>query len=73
MALADPQKEASTFERMNAQPQFLSSNKITRFFKKWTAESGVLKKIYCPYKNLMLETDPINNSYSQNSRTPKEN
>ena len=48
MALADPQKEASTFERMNAQPQLLSSNKITRFFKKWTAESGVLKKNILP-------------------------
>ena len=44
MAQVDPQKEASTFERINGQPQLLSSNKITYYFKKWAAEidGGVL-------------------------------
>ena len=54
IAQADPQKEASTFGRMNGQPQVLSSNKITRFFTIGTDESGVLKKKFFLYKNLML-------------------
>ena len=44
MAQADLEKRSQYFERMNGQPQLLSSNKITHYFKKWTAEidSGVL-------------------------------
>ena len=34
--------------------------KTTQYFKQWTTGSGVLKKIYCLYKNLMLQIDPLN-------------
>ena len=47
MAQADPPKE----ERLLLH---FSLNKMTYYFKESTAASGVLKKIYCPYKNLML-------------------
>ena len=51
IAQADPQKEASAFERMNCQPQLLSSNKITHYFKIWTDQSVVLKKNVLPLQN----------------------
>ena len=50
MAQADRPKEAITFERMNGQPQFLFSNKMTHYFIEWTTPSGLLKKIHYPYK-----------------------
>ena len=58
MTHADPPKEASTVKKMNE--LFLihfSSNKMTYYFKEWTTASGLLKKIYCPYKNLMLHPE----------------
>ena len=50
IAQADPLKEASTFARMNDLPQLLFSNKLTHYFIEWTIPSGLLKKIYYPYK-----------------------
>ena len=62
MVQADPQKETST---VNGPSLLLSSNKMTHYFKEWTTSSGVLKKVYCLYKNLMLQIDPINSSCCQ--------
>ena len=57
MAQAAPLREASTVKKMNDRSLLLSLNKITHYFKKWTTTSGVLKKIYCLYKNLMFQID----------------
>ena len=51
MAQADPQKEASTFERMNGRPQRLFSNKMTHCFIEWTTPNGLLKRILLLQKN----------------------
>ena len=59
IAQANPQKEAGTFERINGQPQLLPSNKITRYFKIWIAESGVLTKNILPLQKF----DALNKSY----------
>ena len=59
IAQANPQKEASTSERMNDHLQLLSLNKITHYFKIWTAQSGVLKKIILP----LQKSDALNRSY----------
>ena len=58
-------KEASVVKKMNGRPLLLFSNKTTLYFKEWTTASGALKKIYCLYKNLMLQIDPLNKSFSQ--------
>ena len=50
MALADPPKEASMFERMNGQPQLLVSNRMTHYFIEWMTPSGLLKKTYDLFK-----------------------
>ena len=50
MAPVDHPKEASTFARMNGRPQLLFSNKMTHYFIDWTTRTGLLKKIYYPYK-----------------------
>ena len=50
MAEAYLPKEASKFARMNDLPQLLFSNKMTHYFIEWTTPSGLLKKIYFPYK-----------------------
>ena len=50
MAQAYLPKEASKFARMNDLPQLLFSNKMTHYFIEWTTPSGLLKKIYFPYK-----------------------
>ena len=50
MGQVDHQKEACTLERMNSPSQLLFSNKITNYFIEWTTPSGLLKKIYYPYK-----------------------
>ena len=65
MAQAAPLREASTVKKMNDQSLLLSLNKITPYFKKWLTASGVLKKTYCLYKNLMLQIDPLNSWCSQ--------
>ena len=59
-------REAST-----GQSLLLSLNKITHYFKKWTTGSGVLKKIYCFYKNVMLQIDPPKSNYSQKQQYPE--
>ena len=51
MAQADPPKEASTSARMDGRPQLLFPHKMTHYFIEWTTPSGLLKKIYYPYKN----------------------
>ena len=72
MAQAVPLREASTVKKMNDWSLLLSLNKITHYFQKWTTTIVVLKKIYCLYKNLMLQIDPLNSSCSQKNSTPKE-
>ena len=44
---------------------------MTQYFKEWTTLSGVLKKIYCLYKNLMLQIDSLNSSCSQKLQYPE--
>ena len=65
MAQAARRREASTNKKMDDRSLLLSLNKITHYFKKWTTASGVLNKIYCLYKNLMLQIDPLKSSCSQ--------
>ena len=48
-----------------------SINEITHYFKRWTTGSGVLKKIYFLYKNVMLQIDPLKSSCSQRKQSPK--
>ena len=71
MAQADPPKEDCAVKKMNGRLLLLLSNKMTHYFKEWTTASGVLIKIYCPYKNLMLQIDPIQSSCSQKLQHPK--
>ena len=59
MAQAAPLREASTVKTMNDRSLLLSLNEITHYFKKRTTGSGVSKKIYCLYKNMMLQIDPL--------------
>ena len=56
---------------MNDRWLLLSLNKITHYFKKWTTGSGVLEKIYCLYKNVMLQIDPLKSSCSQKQQYPE--
>ena len=65
MAQAAPLTDASTVKKMNDQALLLSLNKKTHYFKKWMTGSSVLKKIYCLYKNVMLQIDPLKSSCSQ--------
>ena len=71
MAQAAPLREASIVKKMNDWLLLLSLNKITHYFKKWTTGSGVLKKIYCLYKNVMLQIDPLKSSCSQKQQYPE--
>ena len=71
MAQAAPLREASTVKKMNDRSLLLLLNKITHYFKKWTTISGVLKNIYCLYKNLILQIDPMNSSCSQKHQYPE--
>ena len=64
MAQAAPLREPSTVKKMNGRSLLLSLHEITHYFKKWTTESGVLKKIYCLYKNMMLQIGPLKSSCS---------
>ena len=59
MAQAAPLREASTVKKMNDRLLLLSLNEITHYVKKWTTGSGVLKKIYCLYKNGMFQIGPL--------------
>ena len=65
MAQAAPLREASRLKKMNEWSLLLSLNKITYYVKKLATESGVLKKIYCLYKNVTLQIDPLKSSSSQ--------
>ena len=58
-------------EKMNDGSLLLSINEITHYFKKWTTGSGVLKKIYFLYKNVMLQIDPLKSSCSQRKQYPE--
>ena len=58
MAQAAPLRKATAVKKMNNGSLLLSINEIRHYFKKWTAGSGVLKKIYFLYKNTMLQIDP---------------
>ena len=51
--------------KMNGRLLLLSSNKTAHYFKEWRTAGGVLKKIYCLYKNLMLQIYPTSSSCSQ--------
>ena len=59
-----PLLEASTVKKINDRSLLLSLNKITQYFKRWTTGSGALKKIYCLYKKVMLQIDPLKSSCS---------
>ena len=71
MAQVAPLREASTVKKMNDWSLFFSLNKITHYFKQWTTTGGVLKKIYCLYKNLMLQIDPLNRICSRKQQYPE--
>ena len=71
MAQADPPKETNTVKKMNGRPLLLSSNRKTFYFKEWMTAGGALKKIYCLYKSLMLQIDPLNKSFSQKLQYPE--
>ena len=71
MAQAAPLREASTVKKMKDRLLLLSLNKITHNFKKWTTGNGVLKKIYCIYKNVILQTDLLKSSCSQKQQYPE--
>ena len=58
-------------EKMNDGSLLLSINQITHYFKKWTTESGVLKKIYFLYKNVMLQIAQLKSSCSQRKQYPE--
>ena len=58
-------------QKMNDRLLLLSLTKITHYFKKWTTGSGVSKKIYSPYKNVMLQIDAFKSSCSQKQQYPK--
>ena len=70
MAQAVPLRKATTVKKMNDRSLLLSINEITHYFKNWTTGSGVLKKIYFLYKNVMLQIDPLKSSCSQR-KVPK--
>ena len=71
IAQAVPLREASTVKKMNNQLLLLSLNEITHHFKKWTTGSSILKKIFCLYKNVMLQVDPLKSSCSQKQQYPE--
>ena len=73
MTQADPPKETNMIKKMNDPSPLFSSNKMAHYIEEWTTTSGVLKKIYCLYKNLMLQIDPFNSIFPKNYSTPKEN
>ena len=64
IASADPPSKACTVKKMNGRLLLLLSIKTTNYFKQKTNASGVLKKVYCVYKNVMLHIDPLNSSCS---------
>ena len=73
MGPADPLKKASTVKKINGRLLLLYSNKMTHSFKELTTVRDVLKKMYCLYKNLILQTDLLNAAVPKNYSAPKEN
>ena len=71
MAQAAPLREASTVKKMNERSLLFSLNEITHYFKKWTTGSGVLNKIYCLYKSVMFQIDPLKSNSSQKQQYPE--
>ena len=63
--------ERSWKKKMNGRSLLFSLNEVTHYFKKWTIGSGVLKKVYCLYKNVMLQIDPLKCSCSQKQQYPE--
>ena len=57
---------------MNDQSLLISINEITHFFKKWATGSGVFKKIYFLYENVMLQIDLLKVAVPKINSTPKE-
>ena len=64
-------RKATRVKKMNDQSLLFSINEITHYFKKWTTGSGVLKKIFFLYKNVMLQIDPLKSSCSQKQLYPE--
>ena len=61
MAQTAPFRKATTVKK-NDRSLLFSINEITHYFKKSTTGSGVLKKIYFLYKNVILQIDPLKSS-----------
>ena len=68
MAKADPPIETNAVEKMNDRSLL---NKTTHYFREWTTASFILKKLYCLYKNLMFQIDPLSSNCSQRLLYPK--
>ena len=71
MTQVAPLREASTVQKMNDRSLLLSLTKITHYFKKRTTGSGILKKIHCLYKNVMLQIDALKSISSQKQQYPE--
>ena len=71
IAQAAPLRKATTVKIMNEQSLLFSINEITHYFKKWTTGSGLLKKVYFLYKNVMLQIDPLKSRCSQKQQYPE--
>ena len=71
MAQAAPLRKATTVKKINDPSILFSINEITHYFKKWMTGSGVLKKIYFLYKNVMFQIDPLRSSCSQKQQYPE--
>ena len=71
LAKADLPIETNAVKKMNDRSLLISSNKTTHYFREWTNASFVLKKLYCLYKNLMFQIDPLSSNCSQRLQYPK--
>ena len=71
IAQAAPLRKATTVKIMNEPSLLFSINEITRYFKKWTTGSGLLKKVYFLYKNVMFQIDPLKSRCSQKQQYPE--
>ena len=65
------QKRQYSFKKMNDRSLLFSINEITHYFKKWTTGSGVLKKVFYLYKNVMLQIHLLKSSCSPKQWYPK--
>ena len=74
MAQADSPKEASAFERMNEWAQLLFSNISTHYFIEWRIPSGLLKKKYITWQNILcFQQILLKLDVAENCGTPKVN